>query len=238
MYNRLFPAKIALRVISNLIITQSTTSLDLEQVQIQAAKEARSLGHELDYADKKTRKQHGEKLATGLPISSRDKATLRYQKMFVGSLDKNASGRGLLADLGLVIIKREKGRALIALTAQGAAFAGLKNPILDGKIDQSSSTLSEEETEFVIDQLKMKLPKEWERCRALIRLIGEGKETPKELDSALSRIDKGLGSSTSTERAGILSRLTEIGLVTRRREGLNVSYSLTERGKRLSREDS
>ncbi len=234
LYNRIFPSKIALRVISNMTIKQSIPLLNLDEVQNEAGKAARMLGHELDYRDKKAKKQHGEKLATGLPMGSRDKATLRYQKMFVGSPNGNGSGKGLPAELGFVTIKKENGRGLIGLTERGATFARLQNPILDNQQVQSASTLSEEELEFVIRHLKERMPKEWERCRVMLRSIREGEETPRELDNALRHLDKSLDSGTSTERAGIVSRLTEIGLVTRRREGLAVFYSLTDRGKRVS----
>lgn len=229
LYNRVFPAKVAIRVMYNLAALRASPSIDLKEVQSEASRSARQLGTELSYLDAKARKLHGEKMATGLPLGSRDRSTLRYEEMFVGTLGKDDTPQGLPAELGFAALIREKGKAVIGLTELGARFAKFQNPILDMEHDHQDSIFSNEEAGFLISNIKDRLPEEWSRCVAVLRAIEHGKNTPKAIETALIS-SKRDSDAAPTERAGILSRLTETGLIKRRRDGLNVSYSITEKG--------
>jgi Arc/MetJ-type ribon-helix-helix transcriptional regulator len=229
LYNRIFPAKVAIRVMCNLAALRGSPSIDLKEVQSEASRAARQLGNELSYLDARARKLHGEKMATGLPLGSRDRSTLRYEEMFVGSLGKGDTPQGLPAELGFATLLREKGKAVIGPTELGARFAKLQNPILDMEHDHQDSIFSDEEADFLISNIKDRLPVEWSRCVAVLRAIEHGKNTPNAIETALVS-SKRDSDAAPTERAGILSRLTETGLIKRRREGLNVSYSITGKG--------
>jgi hypothetical protein len=230
LYNRIFPAKVAIRVMYNLAALRATASIDLKELQSEASRSARQLGNELSYLDAKARKQHGEKMATGLPLGSRDKSTLRYEEMFVGSLGKGDTPQGLLAELGFAALNRQKGKAMIGSTELGARFAKFSNPILDMEHDHRGSIFSDDEVEFLMSNITDRLPEEWSRCTAVLHAIEHGKNTPKAIETALIS-SKRESDVAPTERAGVLSRLTEVGLIKRRREGLYVSYSITDKGR-------
>ncbi len=237
LHNRFFPSKIGLRVLANLAEELGKEFVDLETTQEEAGKQARLIGRMLVDYDDKIGSQHGDKLSTGLPVGKQDKSLARFSDMFVGFLKSDESAEGLPADLGFVIIKLEtKGNALIGLTEKGKQFVQLANPVLDRQ-DNSipDRTLSEDEADFLLSHMRTWLPLEWERCQRVLGAISQGENGPDKLDNVLHLKEKHQSlDNISTERAGIVSRLTELGLVRRKRTGLKVTYSLTERGGQYS----
>jgi predicted transcriptional regulator len=233
LYNRIFPTKIGLRVIAKLTEEANDAFVELHKVQEEAGKQARFIGKELADYDETSGRPLGEKFSTGLPIGKQDKALSRYGAMFVGLLRSDGRAEGLPVDLGFVIVKRaERAKELVALTESGAEFVKLTNPILDrqGNV-MPDYTLSEDEADFYLSHIRHWLPPEWERTQLTLTAISEGHNEPDKLDKVLRHDEKKQKSdSLSTERAGIISRLTELGLVRRRRTGLRVTYSLTNRG--------
>jgi hypothetical protein len=235
LYNRVFPAKIALRIIANLTTELDKPFIDFMQVREEASKQARLIGKLLADDDEKTGRLHGEKLATGLPIGRQHKAITRYQDMFVGFRKSKGDGGGLLTDLGFAVIKNdEKGRAIVALTKVGADFAKLPNPVLDAQDSTMNCTLSEEEAYFYLDHIRDWLPLEYSLYEQILDTISAGKNTPEESDLIVKANLNGLKKGVlATERAGLISRLTELGMLGRKRIGLRVFYGLTQRGEQF-----
>jgi hypothetical protein len=235
LYNRVFPVKIALRVLSNMAAENGAPFADLGQLRVEASQRACAIGKVLANTDEIARRQPGRKLSTALPARSAKKSILRYQDMFVGDIGWDGKPTGLPVDLGFVVIKNDgPTRNLIGLTERGAAFAKLSNPILDMPSDNCVATLSEEEADFILPHIKGWMPREWERSAAILNEIDAGGTTPERLDAAMSHASGGAkigDAELTTERAGVLSRLTELGLVDRGRVGLKARYSLTEKGK-------
>lgn len=61
--------------------------------------------------------------------------------------------------------------------------------------------------------------------------IPDGNDTPDAVDQIIRRNVPDLKPTmVAPTRAGIISRLDELGLVRRRQDGLHVSYALTKRG--------
>src|SRR5207249_3653530 len=92
---------------------------------------------------------------------------------------------------------------------------------------------------FYVEHIRRWMPKEWELSLAVLRSIDEGKNEPELLDPIVKGKlhDRKMGSDALiTERAGVLSRLTELRLILRRRKGIRVSYALTRAGQEYAAE--
>lgn len=231
LYNRIFPVKVSLRVLLNILKSNPTEDgyVSLTEVQDAATEEARRLGRELSYVDKKSHRVKGDKLSTGLPRKG-NKSGDRFKFHFVGSINSKNRVAGAPAILRFVHIRKdEEGQAQIGITTSGFQFASLENPILD-KADYASA-ISEEEADFYLRHISENLVKEYTLSISMLKAIENGHTTPNEL----TRVILDIYPNTKNEeaqaiRSSLTSRLSELGLLTRKRSGLNVSYGLTQMG--------
>jgi len=232
LYNRLFPVKTVLRVLLNIIRSGSPKDgfVDLTEVQNVATQEAVLLFKVLSRIDKKNGRMPGEKLTAGLP-KPRDRAKDRFRLHFVGSINSKNRLEGAPAILRFVNIRRdESGKARIGLTESGVRFAQLENPILDRQ--DYSSALSPEEAGFYMQHIAKNLEKEYRLCSVVLKSIADGHNTPDELTQVVLGLNPNLEKEEAQAiRSSLLSRLSELGLLTRKRKGLNVTYALTPRGR-------
>lgn len=231
LYNRLFPVKTALRVLLNIVNSSSSKDgyVDLTGVQDAATQEAVLLFKILSRIDKKNNRMPGEKLNAGLP-KSRDRAKDRFRLHFVGSINSKNRLEGAPAILRFVNIRKdESGKAQIGLTEAGARFAELENPILDEQ--NYSSALSAEEASFYMQHIAQKLEKEYRLCVVMLEAIEDDHNTPDELTQIIQGRSPDLEKEEAQAvRSSLISRLSELGLLTRKRKGLNVTYALTPTG--------
>jgi DnaJ-domain-containing protein 1 len=233
LYNRIFPVKITLRVLSQLLTKGGSQSIDLKVLGDEASLQAKNIGRQLVSARKKS--STAEKLFTGLPFRRADKAAERFKKMFVGTITKSGKAEGFPVFLRFIVLRREGTRATVSLTDAGYAFARLRNPVLDidGADSVPYSALSVEESDFYMSHLEKAVPREWELCRLLIENISEGINTTERVDQLLKQTVRDLKPAlVPPTRSGLISRLSELGLVQRRQDGLRVIYTLTAYGER------
>lgn len=234
-YSKLLPAKASVRALARLL-PDYPNGFPIEKVAPQVAQEAALLGLYLKNIDDQKALGRDEALATGFPSSGEnaDKSRLRYANQFVASMSKQGQLTGLLADLKLINITSERARR-IQLTMTGWALAVLKNPVLDQKEPDTSERLSVGERTLLLDHISRSVPVEDYAYRTILAAISHGLQTP----DALSEVVKKLPSSKpdavsdlfiTTQRSGLISRMADLGLVTRQREGVRVSYNLTESG--------
>jgi predicted transcriptional regulator len=235
LYNRLFPVKTVLRVLLNIVSSSSPKDgfVDLAEVQDAATQEAVLLFKVLSRIDKKNGRKPGEKLTAGLP-KSRDRAKDRFRLYFVGSINSKNRLEGAPAILSFVNIRSdESGKAQIGLTESGVRFAELENPILDRQ--DYSSALSAEEASFYMQHIAKKLEKEYRLCNVVLETIANGRNTPDELTQVVLDLNPDTEKEEAQAiRSSLVSRLSELGLLTRKRKGLNVTYVLTPRGHELT----
>lgn len=231
LYNRVFPVKISLRVLLNMLKSNPTEDgyINLWSVQDSATAEARQLRRKLIRIDKKTRRGHGEKLSTGLPRKG-NRSRDRFKAHFVGSINSKKHLEGAPAILRFVNIRRDaQGRPQIGITKAGLEFAFLENPIFDRA--DCTHTLSKEESEFYLQHISEKLPKEYALSIGLLSAINAGHNTPDELNEEITRLDSNVKEREAhAVRSSLTGRLSELGLLTRKRFGLKVTYILTNRG--------
>lgn len=239
LYNRLFPVKVATRVLANLAVQSGIEFVDFGRVQEEAATQAKLIGRRLARYDEQSGLGHGEKLSSGLPLGRSEKAAIRYMDMFVGYLKSDGRAEGLPTDLGMMIIRKpQAGSAVVALTEAGRDFAVLANPVLDGELTKGIvSALSEEESDFLLSYIRNWMPSEYSSYQVVLKAIMAGKNDPEKLDAVVkSTLSNLVRDASITHRTGIVSRLTELGLVTRKRSGLRVSYAPTMRGEKVAQE--
>lgn len=232
LYNRIFPVKITLRVLSQLLTKEGSQSVDLKVLREEASLQAKLVAKRLGAGSRRTRYASGERLFTGLPFKNSWKASERFKNMFVGTITKSGKAEGFPVLLRFIVIRRAEGRALVSLTEAGYSFARLENPVLDDASGNTpSSTLSMAEADFYMSHIEDAVPREWDLCKKVIENIAEGVNTAKSVDDIVKRrvheIQPGLVPAT---RSGVISRLSELGLVQRRQDGFNVIYKLTPHG--------
>lgn len=236
-YNRLLPAKANCRALARLLKTQNKGVL-FEDVTRTVTPEAAILGDYLKQYDKQYKISRDELLSTAFPTTDKnsEKSYLRYANQFIGNVNKEGQVSGLLIDLKLV--NRTGGKKVrIHLTEPGWHFASMPNPVLDSLQDDVLQKFSEAEVAFLINHITHTIPAEDFAYRTILKAILDGANTPNSMDEYLQehvaiRTDRKLSSSfLSTQRSGAVSRMTDLGLVKRVRDGVKVSYKITDLGK-------
>ena len=231
-WNKFLPVKITLRVLANMQHENDKPVL-LDMLQENASVAARKLGQALVRKEKGSGRKRGDRLFTGLPVKrSGDKSRLRFKSHFVGSLSREKVD-GLPGTLGLMsIFKGDDGRDYASITEKGLEFATIQNSIIDE--DDYSSTLSEQEKEFLVSEINSKLPAEYELCKTVLNFINRGNVDTKLLLSELTNLFPELSENKLTIfLSGMLNRLVDLGLATRIFDSLTFKYEVSKKGKIL-----
>lgn len=229
LYNRIFPVKVTLRVLLNLLRSNPTDSgyTDLIAVADAAASEARKLNLVLSKIDKKSHRIHGEKLSAGLPHAGH-RALERFKSHFVGTINSKDHVEGAPSLLRFINIRKdEAGHPQIGITESGFRFAIMENPILD-KSDYSR-VFYDEEIDFYLKHISEKLPKEYMLSMNILKAVKNGNSTPNELVKVVHEADPNISNKEAyATRSSAVSRLSELGMLARRRDGVNVRYILSK----------
>jgi hypothetical protein len=238
-YNRLLPAKVSCRALAHLL-QEKPTGVELGAAAEMIAEQATILGDYLRLHDEENDIGRDDLLSTAFPISGQgsEKSRQRYATQFVGSVNSEGQLSGLLVDLKLVNLIGRK--TYISLTETGWHFATIENPVLDDVQSVPTQKFGQKEIEFLIDHIVRNVPAEDYAYRAILSAITDGADTPDTINTALQTsipIDSGSSLSNSflsTQRSGAISRMTDLGLVKRVRDGVRVKYLITELGKRYA----
>lgn len=235
-YNKLLPVKASSRALANLLQRQQS-GVDLLEVAQTIAEEATRLGDYLLHFDTINKTKRDAYLATAFPTSgnSQEKSQSRFANQFVGNMNKEGQLSGLLSALKFINRVRSS-RSTVSLTDSGWKFAIMPNPLLDGLQQIPTVKFSKEEVDFLIEHIKINVPAENYAYSTILNFILNGENTPDSIDHALQRevsISDGRKYSSSflsSQRSGAISRMTDIGLVKRERDGIRVTYLVTESG--------
>jgi hypothetical protein len=236
-YNRLLPAKASCRALLNLT-RKNPNGIDLASAASTIAKQATILGDYLTHLDNEKDIIREDAISTAFPTSGENvnKSQMRYANQFVASLNKRGQVSGLLVSLKLINLMGKNNRIL--LTKPGWEFSLLFNPILDKSDKPYSEKFSVEEKQFLISHITNNVPSEDFAYRTILKIIGEGINSPTQIDEALSqRIplteNRSLSQSfLSSQRSGTISRMTDLGLLERERDGIRMFYKITEMGRK------
>ncbi len=238
-YNRLLPAKASCRALARLLLNQPT-GVPLEEAAEQIAESAAVLGDFLTHHDEQNNITRDDALSTAFPSTGEnsDKSRLRYANQFVASVNKEGQLSGLPIGLKLISGRGRKNPRLI-LTDIGWQFATMSNPIFDNLQETPTQKFTEEESEFLLGHIAQSVPVEDFAYCATLKVILSGSNTPDAVDEALQQqvpADRTLSKSfLSSQRSGAISRMTDLGLVERVRDGVRVSYIVTDAGKEYVR---
>lgn len=240
-YNRLLPVKFNCRLLANLL-QQEPQGLPLTKAATVIAQQAAIFGDYLFELDRRYGIDRDQALATAFPRTGNDgdKGRLRYASQFVGTASKAGQLAGLLIDLKFINTVPGKEPRLL-LTEPGWQFAVLPNPILEGEAGalgkQPPAKLTEEERRFLLDHIAQSVPVERFAYSAIVRAIDGGAVTPTDLDAALrcyvANGHTGTNSFFASQRSGVISRMSDLGLIARVRDGVKVRYQATPEASRF-----
>ena len=225
-YNRLFPTKIALRVLANLLKNQRKIPLAI--LQEKASSIATEVGIYLGRVDRKTRKKRWEAFSVGLPKSRRNIGGIsRFKLQFVGYLTKSGILHGMPAALRFLNITKQKQEKtpMVGITKAGTEFAKLRNPIIDSK--SFEATLSDEEVAYYVSHAQSHQPYEMKAIETAIKAVEDGHVTFQEIRTQIGSLDESWSSNVLTTMCtGVLSRMRELRILRMEREGLKSIYEV------------
>lgn len=238
-YNRIFPAKVGLRVLDNLISnsassTDSNMTTDYFKYITTSSNVARDIGIFVRDLDDRLGRKRSERFSNGLPIGAEEAKSLsRYMNHFLARRRKNdGTLEGFLARLRMVNLVLDKDQNIlgIGLTKAGLDFSRLENDLLLRK--DAGAPLSLNEIEYYTAHVLRNVPEERTALGTLLGIIDGGLVHTKDIDEMLKA---GPGKNWTpamivTNRAGTLSRLWELGLVKRIEDGIP-EYRITESGR-------
>jgi len=243
-HNKLLPAKASCRALAWLLKEPENGSQGvlLSKATAEISEQAVRLGDYLRFLDDKFEVNRDDAFSTAFPFSgaeSEDKARLRYSNQFVASMSKQGRLTSLLIDLKLINHARSKSPKIL-LTNAGWNFARLKNPILDSLPSENiPAKLSEEERAFLLDHVHEHVPTEDFAYRTILQAISDGEDTPEKLDAILrrhlsARSDRPFTDAfITTQRSGAISRMADLGLIDRVRDGIRVTYVVAQQGNKF-----
>lgn len=235
-YNKLLPLKANCRAISR-FTAENSDGMPLHEIALKVSEEAALLGDYLADHDRRNQTGRDNALATAFPRSGSDaeKGRARYANQFIGSVTSQGALLGFLSDYRFASLSLNE-NALLRPTEPAVDFARLTNPVFDGSPDKPQQKFSEEEVAFLINHIRTFVPVEHFTFRTLTQSIIDGADTPDKLDEALRTFvptDTGRSLSQSfltSQRSGALSRMVDLGLVIRQRNGVKVTYKVGKKG--------
>jgi hypothetical protein len=241
-HNKLLPVKAACRALARLLTRElhSYEGVALSKASSEIALEAVKLGEYLRRLERELGLLRDENLAHGFPrrdAENEDKSRLRFATQFVGNTSSQGVLSGLPSDLKLVAMDAPRGSRIL-LTENGWKFACMENPILDGLPGRPARKFSDEEIHFLFDHIMEAVPCEAHAFTTVVNLIENGANTPETIDAALGdylpdRNGRPYSSAfMTTQRAGVVSRLSDLGMLQRVRDGIKVAYVLSEQGRK------
>jgi len=232
-YNRLLPVKFVVRYLAN-YLNENKKLANLDEFSEEASEHARRFGLQLLDVDKTKKRIKGEKISTAFPIGNDPyKSKLRFKNHFVGYMDTSGKIIGAPAQLKFIKIIND-GSKKIGLTKFGAEFAKILNPVLDENIE-NENPFSADEIEFYITHLKNNLINEYGAIIFLLNQIKNGITRPNELTEKVILYDDNITKSQADiMRGGLVSRMSELGLINSIRVGMRgISYELAPHGMTL-----
>lgn len=236
-FNRLLPAKVNVRALIRLFL-DSPKGLEIGIAASAIAAQAAVLGDYLRQLDVKQGGSRDDALATAFPSAEEgaEKGRTRYANQFVVYQNSKGELSGLMMDLKLINVVPQRKERKIVPTQVAWDFAALPNPLLDGGPNGSMGKFSPQERSFLIWHILRSVPVEAFAYRVILEAVREGHTSPEQIDTALKAyLDQGRAGDLSqsflaSQRSGAVSRMSDLGLIERRREGVRVYYSATEDG--------
>jgi hypothetical protein len=236
-FNKFLPVKATCRALLNLLL-ENPAGIPVTEATNKISYAACGLGDYLKALDDRAQARREDAFSAAFPSSTIEgggESRLRFGNQFVASMRRDQLS-GFPAALKLAAIDTAKDPRL-SLTKAGADFALLQNPILDTAWTPATRRLTLEEIEFLLAHIIRSVPEETSAYFAILDAIQSGANNPDAVDKYLrQRFDLPTEQAITktfltTQRTGAISRLADLGLIAREKEGLRVTYLLTEVGR-------
>ena len=238
-YYRFLPLKIASLVLFKMAHERPVPLVDYARTSVTVATR---VYQRLRALDTKLKLPPGGRLSTSFP-KPREKSQARFEDQFlISRRSRNGLLDGFLARAKFANLVEVDGELCVGLTRAGAEFVKLPNPVIANDSAPSRS-LSEQEVNFLVDHLREKVPLEYNHMLAFLDALAGGADSRTTLDATmkgfynavLKGADRMTNEHVSSMRAGVQSRLQEMGFVASRRDGRNASCTITAKGMDLLR---
>jgi hypothetical protein len=242
-FNRLLPAKVNARALVRLFV-DSPKGLDIAEAATTVAEQAALLGDYLRDLDARYEVSRDDLLSTAFPTTGDDseKSRTRYANQFVVYQNTKGELSGLMIDLKLINVLLHRKERRIVPTRVAWEFAAMRNPLLDGAQDGPPDKFSPQERSFLLGHIVRSVPVEAFAYRVILEAVQQGQTSPEQIDVAMKKyLDEDRAGDLSqsflaSQRSGAVSRMSDLGLIERRREGVRVFYATTEGGLAFLRE--
>jgi hypothetical protein len=218
--NRLFPIKVAARVLAN----TTGDHLPLARFHQIASEAARALGARLRQEDATAQRRGSERRWIALPVGADRTAALdRYVHHFTLTTTPSDRLQGPLAQLGLAALT-EQGEP--QLTAEGARLALANNPVLDSS-DGGDRLLSDEEQAIFAPLIRANTD-EWDAVREFLDLIDRHQGHQNDIDASLGlNHPKWSRAQRVAHRAAMAGRLRDLGITKTKGRGATARIIVT-----------
>ena len=256
--NRIFPIKLGLRVLYVMLGDMET--IELETFRNTAGDIALAYGKMIRSYERDNNKSRDKRVSAGLPMDNESfrseiiikmhktrrieeldsylkqeefKSKIRYKGQFLTYARKDDKLDGAMAYLRFANLKEENGNSYIGLTEPGFYLAKLDNPIIDHKDFEKS--LSQKEVDFYLTHVLKDVKGESNAIKWLLQKLDSGitdrEELNKELKREFGQIWNASDAVIGTQRAGLMARMFELGLIEKSKNGVNVIYKISKSGK-------
>jgi Arc/MetJ-type ribon-helix-helix transcriptional regulator len=232
--NRVLPAKINARLFITLIAERGT-EVELFEAANEISTRAALVFEFLSGLDQRFGHGKDDLLSTGFPEPGSEKAISRYANHFAAYESTQGNLTGMLIQWKLVGVKRVKNKTYLLPTQACIDFAALVNPLLDQPVNQKpNEKFSGEEMAWAVEHIRKHVPVEASAFTTILNGLQAGFTTPDAIDGfvrehAREKTDVS-PAFISTQRSGAFSRMADLNLVKRQRDGTKVIYEITELG--------
>lgn len=233
--NRIFPIKIGIRYLAAALGENQTIDLNAFRemnLRCPALIEERLRNYEMNKGI-----DRDKCISTGLPGAAANdfKSHERYRNQFLAVYRKDGKLDGALPLHKFVNVVVENGKPRIGITKAGLDFALLENPVLDR--EDFSVSLSDAEKAFYITHMRNCMPGEYAGIKWVLSEIKEGKSRDEINSDMAAHFGQAWNSPSAefitTQRAGMIARVSELGLITKEKTGVKVKYLIAEKGLEL-----
>lgn len=228
MTNRLFPLKVAVRVLANL-----PEDASLNDFQYGAAQAARALGQRLRVEDAQAGRKGPDRRWIALPVADNEDAALnRFVNHFTLTLSSDGMASGPLAHLGLAALSGGRAR----LTKLGLDLALAQSPLLDDGGD-GIALLSDDERQLLMRAIRGN-PGEIGAIHEFVEIAQNHGGRQEDVDAALRMAHASWSEAQAVaQRAAMVGRLRDLGLATVEGRGPTARIRLDDRIKTRMKEE-
>ena len=232
--NRVLPAKVNARFFVALV-AERQGEVELFEAATEISKRAAAVYTFLTEIDQRFGHGKDEMLSTGFTEPDSEKAITRYANHFAAYESTQGNLTGMLIQWKFAGVRRVKNKTMLLPTQPCLDFANMPNPLLDSQPAQKPlEKLSADETAWAIRHIAQSVPVEASAFTTILTGMRTGANTPDALDAYVRENAKEKTDVSpafiSTQRSGTVSRMADLNLVKRQRDGTKVTYEITDLG--------